>query len=134
MLIRFVVQHSYKPLSSMCSKWIFLCAAHKTPKRCPAIDYTLHTLEDTAWLLNSNKYFPTESSMDKFGSVCRRLYRIFSHAYFHYRSLFDELESQLFLCKRFTAFVTKYNLMSKDILIVPIVGIETGLGSGESEA
>lgn len=33
-----------------------------------------------------------ESSVNKLGSVCRRVYRIFSHAYFHHRTLFDEYE------------------------------------------
>lgn len=33
-----------------------------------------------------------ESSVAKLGSVCRRVYRIFSHAYFHHRALFDEYE------------------------------------------
>ncbi len=118
-------------------QWIFLCAAHKTPKECPAIDYTRHTLDGAACLLNSNKYFPSrvtikESSVAKLGSVCRRVYRIFSHAYFHHRSLFDEFESQLFLCQRFTAFVTKYNLMSKDNLIVPIVGVETEVATSDA--
>ncbi|CAN8021179.1 unnamed protein product, partial [Ixodes persulcatus] len=78
-------------------QWIFLCAAHKTPKECPAIDYTRHTLDGAACLLNSNKYFPSrvsikESSVAKLGSVCRRVYRIFSHAYFHHRATFDEFE------------------------------------------
>ena len=40
-------------------QWIFLCAAHKTPKECSAIDYTRHTLDGAACLLNSNKYFPS---------------------------------------------------------------------------
>lgn len=40
-------------------QWIFLCAAHKTPKECPAIDYTRHTLDGAACLLNSCKYFPS---------------------------------------------------------------------------
>nr|CAG4634992.1 EOG090X0BA8 [Alona affinis] len=108
-------------------QWIFLCAAHKTPKECPAIDYTRHTLDGAACLLNSNKYFPSsrisikESSVAKLGSVCRRVYRIFSHAYFHHRNLFDEFENETCLCRRFTEFVTKYNLMSKEILIVPIL-------------
>ncbi|EFX90204.1 MOB-like protein phocein [Daphnia pulex] len=124
-------------------QWIFLCAAHKTPKECPAIDYTRHTLDGAACLLNSNKYFPSrisikESSVAKLGSVCRRVYRIFSHAYFHHRNLFDEFENETFLCRRFTEFVTKYNLMSKEILIVPIFEeTETGnfIGhSAESEA
>uniref|UniRef100_A0AAY5L2D6 MOB family member 4, phocein n=1 Tax=Esox lucius TaxID=8010 RepID=A0AAY5L2D6_ESOLU len=78
-------------------QWIFLCAAHKTPKECPAIDYTRHTLDGAACLLNSNKYFPSrvsikESSVAKLGSVCRRIYRIFSHAYFHHRQIFDKYE------------------------------------------
>ena len=33
-----------------------------------------------------------ESSVAKLGSVCRRVYRIFSHAYFHHRSIYDEFE------------------------------------------
>nr|CAD7601903.1 unnamed protein product [Timema genevievae] len=117
-------------------QWIFLCAAHKTPKECPAIDYTRHTLDGAACLLNSNKYFPSrvsikESSVAKLGSVCRRVYRIFSHAYFHHRAIFDEYENETCLCRRFTSFVTKYNLMSKDNLIVPILEDE---GSGETDA
>ncbi|ODM87526.1 MOB kinase activator-like 4, partial [Orchesella cincta] len=102
----------------------FLCAAHKSPKECPAIDYTRHTLDGAACLLNSNKYFPSrvsirESSLGKLGSVCRRVYRIFSHAYFHHKTLFDDFEASSHLCRRFTSFVMKYNLMSRDNLIVP---------------
>ncbi|KAH8394692.1 hypothetical protein KR222_002036 [Zaprionus bogoriensis] len=125
-------------------QWIFLCAAHKTPKECPAIDYTRHTLDGAACLLNSNKYFPSsvhpahrvsikESSVTKLGSVCRRVYRIFSHAYFHHRRIFDEFEAETYLCHRFTHFVTKYNLMSKENLIVPINEDEDA-APGESEA
>ncbi|XP_053208851.1 MOB-like protein phocein [Panonychus citri] len=110
-------------------QWIFLCAAHKTPKECPAIDYTRHTLDGASCLLNNTKYFPSrvtmkESSVSKLGSVCRRVYRIFGHAYFHHRSVFDEFENTSHLCKRFTIFVTKYNLMSKEHLIVPILAPE----------
>lgn len=106
-------------------QWIFLCAAHKNPKECPAIDYTRHTLDGAACLLNSNKYFPSrvsikDSSVAKLGSVCRRVYRIFSHAYFHHKQIFDEFENDTALCRRFTEFVTKYNLMSKEHLIVPM--------------
>ncbi|KAG0730146.1 MOB kinase activator-like 4 [Chionoecetes opilio] len=88
-------------------QWIFLCAAHKTPKECPAIDYTRHTLDGAACLLNSNKYFPSrvsikESSVAKLGSVCRRVYRIFSHAYFHHRQIFDEFECIVHQCFLFS--------------------------------
>jgi len=119
-------------------QWIFLCAAHKTPKECPAIDYTRHTLDGAACLLNSNKYFPSrvsikDSSVAKLGSVCRRVYRIFSHAYFHHRTLFDDYENETYLCRRFTKFVIKYNLMSKDNLIVPILEDQQMI-EGESDA
>ncbi|CAB4057902.1 MOB kinase activator-like 4,MOB-like protein phocein [Lepeophtheirus salmonis] len=107
-------------------QWIFLCAAHKTPKECPAIDYTRHTLDGAACLLNSNKYFPSrisikECSIPKLSSVCRRVYRIFSHAYFHHRQLFDSFEAETHLCRRFTHYITKYNLMAIDTLIIPML-------------
>jgi hypothetical protein len=106
-------------------QWIFLCAAHKNPKECSAIDYTRHTLDGAACLLNSNRYFPSrvnikESSVQKLGSVCRRIYRIFSHAYYHHRKIYDEFECETSLCKRFTKFVLKYDLMTSETLIVPI--------------
>uniref|UniRef100_A0A2K6RLQ0 MOB family member 4, phocein n=1 Tax=Rhinopithecus roxellana TaxID=61622 RepID=A0A2K6RLQ0_RHIRO len=106
-------------------QWIFLCAAHKTPKECPAVDYTRHTLDGAACLLKSNKYFPSrvsikESSVVKPKSVCREIYRIFSHVYFP---------------SSFIKYVMKYNLMSKDNLIVPILEEEVQNSiSGESEA
>lgn len=59
--------------------------------------------------------------MAKLGSVCRRVYRIFSHAYFHHRQIFETFEAETHLCRRFTVFVTKYKLMTKDNLIVPIL-------------
>uniref|UniRef100_A0A915CTE4 MADF domain-containing protein n=1 Tax=Ditylenchus dipsaci TaxID=166011 RepID=A0A915CTE4_9BILA len=107
-------------------QWIFLCAAHRNPKECSAIDYTRHTLDGAACLLNSNRYFSSrisikESSIAKIGSVCRRVYRIFSHAYFHHRTVFDAFENESFLCKRFTTFVIKYQLMAQEHLIVPIL-------------
>ena len=94
--------------------------------QCCAIDYTRHTLDGAAQLLNSNKYFPSrvsikESSIAKIGSICRRVYRIFSHAYFHHRALFDAFEAETHLCRRFTVYVTKYGLMSAEHLIVPIL-------------
>ncbi|KAI6241527.1 hypothetical protein M3Y99_00311600 [Aphelenchoides fujianensis] len=90
--------------------WIFLCASHKNPKECPAID---------------NRYFPSRVSLKdtalvKIGSVCRRVYRIFSHAYFEHRKLFDDFEAETYLCHRFTLFVTKYALMGSEHLLVPI--------------
>lgn len=42
-------------------------------------------------------------------------------------------QNETSLCKRFTVFVTKYNLMSKDNLIVPILEDQQSLAA-ESEA
>ena len=112
-------------------QWIFLCAAHRQPKECSALDYTLHTLHGASSLLNSNKHFPSrvsikDNSAQKLSSVARRIYRIFSHAYFHHRQLFDDFESRTCLCKRFTRYVIKYDLMTSDNLIVPLsaLGLE----------
>ena len=33
-----------------------------------------------------------ESSISKLGSVCRRIYRIFSHAFYHHRRIYDKFE------------------------------------------
>ena len=106
-------------------QWIFLCAAHGEPKECSALDYTLHTLHGASSLLNSNKHFDSrvsikESSVQRLGSIARRIYRIFSHAFFHHRQLFDDFESGTTLCLRFTRFVTKYSLMSPENLLVQI--------------
>uniref|UniRef100_A0A0N4Z223 MOB-like protein phocein n=1 Tax=Parastrongyloides trichosuri TaxID=131310 RepID=A0A0N4Z223_PARTI len=121
------------PQMNATEQWLFLCAAHKEPKSCSAIDYTRHTLDGAATLLNSNRYFPSrvdikDSSLSKIGSICRRVYRIFAHAYFHHRNCFDEFESETNLCQRFTIFVVKYNLMPQEHLIVPIDSSDTQEG------
>ena len=46
--------------------------------------------------------------------------------------VFILFQNETALCKRFTTFVTKYNLMSKDNLIVPI--LEDQQEPGESDA
>jgi|ERR1712137_616923 len=122
------------PQMTATDQWIFLCAAHKSPKECSAIDYTRHTLDGAANLLNNSKYFPSRvslklASVTKLGSVSRRIYRIFSHAYFHHRQIFLDFENLNQLCRRFTKFVTMYDLMPKDNLIVPVDSLESGLSS-----
>nr|XP_054767007.1 MOB-like protein phocein [Lytechinus pictus] len=83
-------------------QWIFLCAAHKTPKECPAIDF-------------HKKHLRIPAGLASFGEKQVELN-----------------ENETFLCRRFSTFVTKYNLMPKDNLIVPI--LEESQGSMESEA
>ena len=90
-------------------QWIFLCAAHKTPKECAAVDYMRHTLHFVgnqlvsyakilytiklvglkflhSRPLNDPKRFPSRSNVKdvavvKLSNICRRVYRIFAHAY-----------------------------------------------------
>lgn len=122
------------PQMTATDQWIFLCAAHKSPKECSAIDYTRHTLDGAANLLNNSKYFPSRvslklASVTKLGSISRRIYRIFSHAYYHHKPIFLDFENLNQLCRRFTKFVTMYDLMPKDNLIVPVDSLESGLSN-----
>uniref|UniRef100_A0A1I8FII8 MOB kinase activator-like 2 n=1 Tax=Macrostomum lignano TaxID=282301 RepID=A0A1I8FII8_9PLAT len=98
-------------------QWIFLCAAHRTPMECSAIDdYTGHTLDGAACLLNSSKYFPSRVSIKEasIGKLASIWLIVFSHAYFHHRGVFDAFEEETYLCRRFTVFVMKYQLMTKE--------------------
>ena len=46
------------PQMKATDEWMYLCAAHKHPQECCAIDYIAHTLDGTVALLNSHKWFP----------------------------------------------------------------------------
>eukprot|EP01111_Echinosteliopsis_oligospora_P018472 TRINITY_DN8499_c0_g1_i1.p1 TRINITY_DN8499_c0_g1~~TRINITY_DN8499_c0_g1_i1.p1 ORF type:complete len:212 (-),score=40.70 TRINITY_DN8499_c0_g1_i1:34-669(-) len=112
------------PQMKATDEWLYLCAAHKDPKECCAIDYITHTLDGTSALLNNDKFFPSrvsvpDPSLKFFQSIARRLYRIFSHAYFHHRDLFDRVENESRLCERFVRFCTKYKLITKKLQIIP---------------
>ncbi|XP_072275253.1 MOB-like protein phocein [Pyxicephalus adspersus] len=113
--------------------------------QCPAIDYTRHTLDGAACLLNSNKYFPSRTfffgSFEKQGNYFNTgIILLVAQSYNLQNELGSSLiaQSQLnetFLCHRFTKFVMKYNLMSKDNLIVPLLDEEVQNSSArESEA
>ncbi|EFA84489.1 hypothetical protein PPL_02523 [Heterostelium album PN500] len=58
------------------------------------------------------------TSRKHFPSIVRRLYRLFAHAHFHHKELYDEYESKTLLCKRFVKFSTKYDLIQKNSLII----------------
>jgi hypothetical protein len=119
-----VCNHTTCPQMKATDEWMYLCAAHKQPQECSAVDYIIHTLDGTAALLNSNKWFPVgscvpESSLKYFHSITRRLYRILSHAFFHHKDAFDEFELQYHLCLRFVAFSKVYDLIPPKLLIIP---------------
>ncbi|KAH9896976.1 hypothetical protein C8Q73DRAFT_642862 [Cubamyces lactineus] len=108
-------------------EWLYLCVAHGNDgamEQCCAIDYILHTLDSATALLNSPRAFPSRLSIPStshrhFSSLCRRLGRIFAHAYFHHREIFEQAEAESSLYARFLALVKYYEIMSLDFLVIP---------------
>ncbi|KAJ3237387.1 MOB member 4, phocein [Chytriomyces hyalinus] len=108
-------------------EWQYLCAAHVSPQPCSAIDYIIHTLDGATALLNSSKFFPSRatipmSSHKHFSSIARRLYRIFAHAWFHHREIFDDFENETCLYKRFLFLSTiEFQLIPEKLITIPQV-------------
>lgn len=101
--------------------WMYLCASHGEEKQCCAIDYIIHTLDGTTALLNSHRHFPSRTyvpttSLRHFGSVSRRLTRIFVHAHEHHRDTFEACEAETSLYARFLALVEVYDLVAVETL------------------
>ncbi|CAG8458329.1 11154_t:CDS:2 [Paraglomus brasilianum] len=101
----------------------YLCATH--PKSsCSAMDYIVHTLDQSISSLNDPRLFPSRmsipaTSLKNYQEISRRLYRIFAHAYFHHREIFEAFEIETFLYARFLKLSTRYKLVSKDLIIIP---------------
>ncbi|CAG8631319.1 4279_t:CDS:2 [Paraglomus occultum] len=100
----------------------YLCATH--PKSsCSAMDYIVHTLDQSISSLNDPRLFPSRmsipaTSLKNYQEISRRLYRIFAHAYFHHREIFEAFEIETFLYARFLKLSTQYKLVSKDLIII----------------
>lgn len=112
------------PKMTASNEWQYLCAAHRKPQDCAAIDYMTHTIDGATALLTNAKHFASRSHVPLgnakfFQSMARRLYRIFAHVFYHHRRIFDEVEAEVHLCARFSHFVTKFKLMSPTMLLVP---------------
>ncbi|CAO0801334.1 unnamed protein product [Mucor circinelloides] len=104
--------------------WLYLCAAHPSTQSCPAIDYIIHTLDGATILLNNSKYFPSrisvpEPSLKHFQSIARRLYRIFAHAYFHHREIYESFENETYLYARFLLLSQTYGLIPPSLVSIP---------------
>ncbi|KAJ1925704.1 hypothetical protein EC988_010349, partial [Linderina pennispora] len=74
--------------------------------------------------LNNQGSFPSrlyvpETSMKHFQSMARRIYRIFAHAYFHHREIFEVQENATFLYARFVKLARKYELSPESLIIIP---------------
>lgn len=101
--------------------WMYLCASHGEEKQCCAIDYMVHTLDGATSLLNSARHFPSRTyvpntSLRHFGSIARRLSRIFVHAWCYHRDVFLGCEAETSLYERFYVLVEKYDLTATDNL------------------
>lgn len=118
------------PKMTATDEWHFLCAAHRKPQDCPAIDYMRHTVDGSVALLLSLRNFPNRTVIPQsngkiFLSMLRRLYRIFSHLYYHHLEFFERFESQWFFCTKFTVFVRHFSLVPADTLIIPLSAMPT---------
>lgn len=107
-------------------EWLYLCVAHGNGgamEQCCAIDYILHTLDAATALLNSSRNFPSRiaipvTSTRHFSSLARRLSRIFAHAYFHHRELFEQAEAENALYERFLGLVRHFGLVQAEFLVI----------------
>ncbi len=100
----------------------FLCAAHKVPVNCSAMDYMVHNLDQaTSILLNIKSYASRISIAEtkSLDTIIRRLYRLFAHTYHYHRDIFEEFEREMCLCERFTKFSLKYGLLDESVLLIP---------------
>eukprot|EP01083_Nonionella_stella_P022172 61315_1 len=102
------------------SKFRYRCSAHRKPKDCNAIQYCVHTLDLFTEKMNNKEYnvcsnnynkIPEKKAKKDIGDLCRRVYRIFAHAFYHHQTLFDHYESKHLLCTRFIMFFRKYQLV-----------------------
>ncbi|KAF9072921.1 Mob1/phocein [Rhodocollybia butyracea] len=108
-------------------EWLYLCVAHGNDggmEQCCAIDYILHTIDSATALLNSPRAFPSRLSIPApsyrhFASLARRLGRIFAHAYFQHRALFEQAEAESSLYRRFEEIVARWNLVPTEFLVIP---------------
>lgn len=133
-------------------EWLYLCVAHGNDgamEQCCAIDYILHTVDSATALLNSPRTFPSRCVVSKegfempinilirlqipqtshrhFSSLARRLGRIFAHAFFSHREVFEQAEAESSLYARFLALTSKFDLVPAEFLVIP-----SGLYDGDS--
>lgn len=112
------------PKMKATEEWMYLCASHKTPQDCSAIDYMTHNIDHATNILQNNKQFISRVSIPSTAiknlvSIVRRLYRIFSHTYYVHRDIFLSFEKETHLCGRFSEFVRKYDMMPADLFNIP---------------
>lgn len=66
--------------------------------------------------------------------MCRRLCRIFSHAYFHHREIFSLAEAETSLYARFVALCERYDLVGGKLFVIPREVVRRRFGSDSHAA
>ena len=84
----------------------------------------IHNLDQMTSTLNNSKLFSSRISINKSSvknleNIVRRLYRYFSHTYYHHQETFYEFEKEMHLCERFTEYIKQYEMMSSKFMIIP---------------
>jgi len=103
----------------------YLNTAYHPPRPTSAMTYMLNILDQATGQLCSGKLFLSRgqipaSSAKHFKAVSRRVYRIFAHAYFSHRAVFDAFETSTSLLRRFHGLARTFKLMNESDLIVPM--------------
>ena len=113
------------------SEWQYLCAVHEPPKPCCAIDYSCHTLDWAAYILTSQKHFPsrltlgseasggTQQGVRQLTNIMRRVYRIFAHAWFQHRGVFWDVEGREGLYVLFKTVCDVFGLIPEENYTIP---------------
>jgi hypothetical protein len=84
----------------------------------------IHNLDHMTATLNSSKLFSSRISINKnsvknLENIVRRLYRNFSHTFYHHQETFYEFEKEMHLCERFTEYIKQFEMMSSKYIIIP---------------
>ncbi|KAI0252902.1 Mob1/phocein [Lactifluus subvellereus] len=115
-------------------EWMYLCVAHGNDG---AMDATMlrhrlhsahrgqrHRASELPTSVPVTDQHPS-SSHRHFGSLARRLERIFAHAYFHHREVFEQAEDESSLYARFLALICRFDLVPPEFLIIPTPSMAT---------
>lgn len=95
----------------------------------PPLRYSTHLatfhLGEYLWTLYGTGSNSTDNSIAipitstrHFSSLARRLSRIFAHAYFHHRELFEQAEAENALYERFLGLVRHFGLVQAEFLVI----------------
>ncbi|KAJ2121354.1 hypothetical protein IW147_004317 [Coemansia sp. RSA 720] len=95
----------------------YYCAgSHVHPRPCSAIAYSVHTLD---FAVRQVCGMHDGARVKHCQSIVRRLYRVFAHAYFHHRDVFERVESATGVYARFVNVARKYELAPESQIIIP---------------